>query len=77
MAKGALEHAKAEVCPDTGLEHWCAKLSNMLHELLIRSTGNFHRDEAADFLRGFSSVLTPGDTMLVGLDSCLDPVKVL
>lgn len=40
-------------------------------------TGNFHRDEASDFLRGFASVLRPGDTMLVGLDSCLDPAKVL
>lgn len=39
--------------------------------------GNFHRDEASDFLRGFASVLRPGDTMLVGLDSCLDPAKVL
>lgn len=38
--------------------------------------GNFHRDDASDFLRTFSSVLSPRDTMLIGLDSCADPAKV-
>ncbi|KAK6065870.1 duf323 domain protein [Seiridium cupressi] len=38
--------------------------------------GNFHRDEAAAFLRGFSDVLRPSDTFLLGLDSCTNPSKV-
>lgn len=44
--------------------------------LLRDFAGNFHRDEASDFLKGFGSVLSPGDLMLVGLDSCSDPAKV-
>ncbi|KPM46123.1 hypothetical protein AK830_g468 [Neonectria ditissima] len=40
------------------------------------SIGNFHRDEAADFLGGFADVLQPSDTLLVGIDSCSDPAKV-
>ncbi|KAL1888185.1 Ergothioneine biosynthesis protein 1 [Sporothrix stenoceras] len=40
------------------------------------SIGNFHRDNAADFLRGFADVLHPGDSILVGLDSCVDADKV-
>lgn len=40
-------------------------------------SGNFHRDDAADFLQGFSQLLRPGrDFMLVGVDSCSDPDKV-
>ncbi|TLD17961.1 uncharacterized protein PgNI_01802 [Pyricularia grisea] len=40
------------------------------------TTGNFRRDEASDFLRGFSEVLRPGDSMIIGVDSCSDPAKV-
>ncbi|CAK7219752.1 Ergothioneine biosynthesis protein 1 [Sporothrix curviconia] len=40
------------------------------------SIGNFHRDDAAVFLRGFADVLHPGDSILVGLDSCVDAAKV-
>ncbi|KAL6414597.1 hypothetical protein AUP68_01128 [Ilyonectria robusta] len=40
------------------------------------SIGNFHRDEASDFLGGFADVLQPSDTMLIGVDSCSDPAKV-
>jgi len=38
--------------------------------------GNFSRDEAADFLKGFADVLSLGDSMLIGLDACDDPAKV-
>ncbi len=38
--------------------------------------GNFDRGEAAEFLKGFSDVLGPGDTMLIGLDACNDPARV-
>ncbi|KAI0828074.1 C-type lectin protein [Hypoxylon sp. FL0890] len=40
------------------------------------SIGNFHRDEAASFLKGFADVLQPADSFLIGLDSCTDPSKV-
>ncbi|KAI1807132.1 C-type lectin protein [Daldinia bambusicola] len=40
------------------------------------SIGNFHRDEAASFLRDFADVLQPADSFLIGLDSCTDPSKV-
>ncbi|KAI0011262.1 C-type lectin protein [Xylariaceae sp. FL0662B] len=40
------------------------------------SIGNFHRDEAASFLRGFADVLQPIDSFLIGVDSCTNPSKV-
>lgn len=46
------------------------------YDLLKGVAGNFHRDEASSFLKNFASVLSPGDLMLVGLDSCSDPAKV-
>ncbi|RYP43732.1 hypothetical protein DL768_009739 [Monosporascus sp. mg162] len=40
------------------------------------SIGNFHRHEAADFLRGFADVLQSSDTLLLGMDSCNNPSKI-
>ncbi|KAF2750465.1 hypothetical protein M011DRAFT_474899 [Sporormia fimetaria CBS 119925] len=40
------------------------------------SLGNFKREEAAPFLAGFKEALQPGDTMLIGIDSCKDPNRV-
>ncbi|ORY18361.1 C-type lectin protein [Clohesyomyces aquaticus] len=40
------------------------------------SLGNFKRHEAAPFLAGFREALQPGDTMLIGIDSCRDPERV-
>ncbi|KAH6631559.1 C-type lectin protein [Chaetomium tenue] len=40
------------------------------------SVGNFDRGDAAAFLKGFSDVLGPGDTMLLGMDACDDPARV-
>ncbi|KAI0132334.1 C-type lectin protein [Xylariales sp. AK1849] len=40
------------------------------------SIGNFHREDAATFLKGFSDILQPSDTFLLGLDSCTNPSKV-
>ncbi|KAK3318271.1 C-type lectin protein [Apodospora peruviana] len=40
------------------------------------SIGNFDREEASDFLKGFADVLGHGDTMLIGVDTCNDPAKV-
>jgi L-histidine Nalpha-methyltransferase / hercynylcysteine S-oxide synthase len=39
-------------------------------------TGNFDRDEAAEFLKSFADVLRPSDRMLLGVDACCDPAKV-
>ncbi|TVY15608.1 Ergothioneine biosynthesis protein 1 [Lachnellula arida] len=40
------------------------------------SIGNFHRSDAAAFLRGFSNALQPSDSILVGLDGTKDAEKV-
>ena len=40
------------------------------------SIGNFTRDDAAKFLSNFATVLTPGDTLLIGIDACKDSSKV-
>lgn len=40
------------------------------------SIGNFPRDAAVKFVNGFASVLSPVDTMIIGLDACQDPGKV-
>ena len=40
------------------------------------SIGNFSRQEAADFLKSFATVLGPADYLLVGLDACQDPDRV-
>ncbi|RYP90886.1 hypothetical protein DL770_003024 [Monosporascus sp. CRB-9-2] len=41
-----------------------------------RPKWNFHRHEAADFLRGFADVLQSSDTLLLGVDSCNNPSKI-
>ncbi|KAI1344598.1 C-type lectin protein [Xylariaceae sp. FL0016] len=51
-----------------------AKRKCVLH--LGSSIGNFTRDEAASFLRGFAEVLQPEDSFLIGVDSCTNPSKV-
>ncbi|CAJ2513787.1 Uu.00g019060.m01.CDS01 [Anthostomella pinea] len=40
------------------------------------SIGNFHRDDAASFLKGFADVLQATDRILIGIDSCTNPSKV-
>ncbi|KAF2799877.1 hypothetical protein K505DRAFT_320917 [Melanomma pulvis-pyrius CBS 109.77] len=40
------------------------------------SMGNFKRDEVPPFLAGFRDALQPGNTMLIGIDSCKDPRRV-
>lgn len=43
---------------------------------LLMAAGNFHRGEAAEFLKGFADMLRPSDSMIIGLDACNDPAKV-
>lgn len=43
---------------------------------LTSSAGNFDRDAAGDFLKGFADTLGPTDMMLIGVDACTDPAKV-
>lgn len=40
------------------------------------SMGNFSPSNAAEFLGGFSKLLSPSDFMLIGLDACKNPEKV-
>lgn len=40
------------------------------------SIGNFSRQEAASFLRGFADALQLSDSMLIGLDATNDPARV-
>ncbi|KAK9441665.1 DUF323 domain protein [Metarhizium brunneum] len=40
------------------------------------SIGNFHRNEAAEFLQSYADILKPQDSMVVGLDSCGNPDKI-
>lgn len=40
------------------------------------SLGNFKRHEVPVFLAGFRDAIQPGDTMLIGIDSCKDPKRV-
>ena len=44
--------------------------------LWLRFVGNFDRDAAAEFLKGFSDTLSPSDMMLIGVDACTDAAKV-
>ncbi|KFH42389.1 hypothetical protein ACRE_068860 [Hapsidospora chrysogenum ATCC 11550] len=39
------------------------------------SIGNFHRDEAAQFLGDFANTMRPSDAMFIGVDSCIKPDK--
>lgn len=64
---------------DDGLT-WLKNPENRKQSLCIlslgSSVGNFTRDDAAGFLRGFAELLGPSDSMLIGLDACKDPAKV-
>jgi uncharacterized SAM-dependent methyltransferase len=39
-------------------------------------TGNFSRDDAAAFLRGFAKVMNDSDTLMIGVDGCQDGTNV-
>jgi EasF-like predicted methyltransferase len=54
--------------------HVAAKPKTILW--LGSSMGNFKRDEVPPFLAGFRNALQPGNTMLIGIDSCKDPSRV-
>ncbi|EJT79063.1 hypothetical protein GGTG_04152 [Gaeumannomyces tritici R3-111a-1] len=64
---------------DDGQE-WLRSPANLGRQKCIlflgSSIGNFRRDEASEFLRGFSQALRPGDSMLIGVDSCYDPGRI-
>ncbi|KAJ9148910.1 hypothetical protein NKR23_g4566 [Pleurostoma richardsiae] len=64
---------------DEGRE-WLKEPQNLIRQKCIlhlgSSIGNFQRDEASEFLKRFADVLSPTDTMLVGVDACNDPARV-
>ncbi|KAI1180739.1 DUF323 domain protein [Nemania sp. FL0916] len=51
-----------------------AKRKCVLH--MGSSIGNFSPSDAAAFLRGFAEDLQPDDRLLVGVDACVDPLKI-
>ncbi|KAI1196192.1 DUF323 domain protein [Nemania serpens] len=51
-----------------------AKRKCVLH--MGSSIGNFSPSDAASFLRGFTDVLRPQDSLLIGVDSCTNPSKI-
>ena len=64
---------------DDGLS-WLAKTMSPQNPTCVltlgSSMGNFNREQAASFLRGFAKILGPADSFLVGLDGCQDPERV-
>ena len=42
----------------------------------MQPAGNFDRDAAGGFLKGFSDTLGPSDMMIIGVDACENPAKV-
>jgi len=65
------------MCHVTWIQHWWVMDSkyHLLPWLLTRA-GNFHRPDAAAFLRGFSDALGPLDSMLIALDATDNAAKV-
>ncbi|CEJ90084.1 hypothetical protein VHEMI05890 [[Torrubiella] hemipterigena] len=64
---------------DDGKEWLAEQAGSDRHICLIHlgsSIGNFGRMEAGEFLEGFATVLKTTDTVLVGLDSSMNPDKV-
>lgn len=55
-------------------EHVSAKPKTILW--LGSSLGNFERPDVPPFLAGFRDAIHPGDTMLIGIDSCKNPDRV-
>lgn len=64
---------------DDGLA-WLQDPKNALRSKVVvsmgSSIGNFERDSAAGFLKGFAEVLSEDDAMLIGIDACTDPRRV-
>ncbi|MCJ1399869.1 hypothetical protein MMC11_003072 [Xylographa trunciseda] len=64
---------------DDGLE-WLKLTANASRPRCVMwlgsSIGNFNRDEAARFLKGFASALHPRDSVLIGIDGCQDAQKI-
>jgi EasF-like predicted methyltransferase len=64
---------------DDGLA-WLAKPENQAKSKCIltlgSSIGNFDREEAAGFLKGFANLLNHSDSMLVGIDACQKKSRV-
>lgn len=77
MDEDVVSLIETEMCHELGVKHW--SVSSFLdydRTLTTFGLGNFHRSDAASFLRSFSDVLQPSDTFLLGLDSCTNPSKV-
>lgn len=60
----------------SSIGEWVSAQSQPSPRLTRQFSGNFDRDDAADFLKSFADVLGLGDTMLIGLDACDNPARV-
>ena len=82
VPKGIYEHVRCyglHGTYDDGLE-WLKKPENISRPKCIlslgSSIGNFNRQEAAEFLKSFTQVMSERDSMLIGVDACQDKDKV-
>ncbi|MCJ1283302.1 hypothetical protein MMC26_002630 [Xylographa opegraphella] len=82
IPEGAFKHVRCyglHGTYDDGLE-WMKLKGNASKPKCVMwlgsSVGNFTRDEAASFLKGFALALRPCDTMLIAVDGCQDAQKV-
>lgn len=82
MPKGTYNHVHCHGLLgtyDDGLE-WLKLPQNDVKSKCIlhlgSSIGNFNREEAAQFLKGFAEILKPKDVMLIGIDGCQDQQRV-
>ena len=48
----------------------------LVENVKLIEPGNFHRKDAADFLKSFRDVLQTTDSMLIGVDATSNPGKV-
>lgn len=73
-APGRVERSKCIL--SLGSSIGMASRGLLLSIRLTPLTGNFDRDAAGGFLKGFADTLGPTDMMLIGVDACTDPAKV-
>jgi EasF-like predicted methyltransferase len=83
IPKGSFKHVKCfglHGTYDDGLEWLKSAVTATTRQKNIlslgSSIGNFKRDDGARFLKRFSNILRPGDTMIIGMDGCQNPERV-
>ena len=82
VPKGTFKHVQCfglHGTYDDGLE-WLQQPENADRPKVVlslgSSIGNFTRDEAVGFVKQFADILSPADSLLIGVDACQEPEKV-